>query len=60
MTPTKFVTTHKLGEFQLLREFVARSLWTPALLACDEAIASCEEKIMRLQELKTLIEEERG
>ena len=39
---------------------MTRSLWTPALLACDEAIASCEEKIMRLQELKTLIEEERG
>lgn len=58
MTAKEFITRNRLTEFQLLKDFVARGLKPPALVSCDEAIASCKTKILALKTLKKLIEEE--
>jgi hypothetical protein len=53
-----FINKNRLGEFQLLRDFVSRGLHAEAVKACDSAINTCETRISKLRELKELIRRE--
>lgn len=43
---------------QLLREFVSKGLWKPALDSCNESIKKREEDIDNLNQLKLMVEKQ--
>ncbi len=53
----KFIATHRL-QGDLLKKFVSRELWVPALGACEHTIIQQKEAIVRLEGLKTALQEE--
>ena len=59
MNLLKFMTAHRI-QGALLREFIGKELWKPAMLSCDEQIVAREKEIEKLRELKNLIEKEVG
>lgn len=58
MTAKEFIVKNRLEEFQLLKDFVSRGLTVPAFMACEDAITTCEKKVLALEELKIIIMEE--
>lgn len=55
----KFMIDNKLHD-ALLREFVSKDLWKPALQACDDAINVRKDDIVKLAELKNSLIDEVG
>ena len=53
----KFIQQHNLPG-GLLRDFVARELWTAACDACEAEIDRCREQVLRLAELKIKLRKE--
>ena len=53
----KFMLENKLPD-ALLREFIFKGLWGPAIQACDEAINKRKADILKLVELKLALQEE--
>jgi hypothetical protein len=53
----KFMNKNKLND-ALLREFVGKELWKPAVEACEEAINARKAEILKLVELKLALQEE--
>jgi len=59
MTLLKFMTTHRI-QGALLREFISKGLWKPAIVSCDSLIVEREMEIEKLKELKAMLEKEVG
>ena len=59
MNLLKFISTHRI-QGALLREFIGKELWKPAMMSCDEQIVAREKEIEKLRELRNLIEKEVG
>ena len=57
MNLLKFISTHRI-QGALLREFIGKELWKPAMMSCDEQIVAREKEIEKLRELRNLIEKE--
>jgi hypothetical protein len=55
----KFMSENKLKD-ALLKEFVGKGLWRPAIEACEEAINARKADILKLVELKLALQEEVG
>ena len=55
--PLNHIKHHQISD-ALLREFISKELWLPALMSCDEAIAKREGDIKALRELKRKIDNE--
>ena len=55
MTLLKFMTTNRI-QGALLREFISKELWKPAIVSCDSLIVERETEIEKLRELRNLIE----
>ncbi len=48
----KFMRDKALTRFQLLQEFVSKSLWKPALKSCEDSIEQCKKDLDNLTKLK--------
>jgi len=55
MNLLKFISTHRI-QGALLREFISKELWKPAIVSCDSLITEREMEIEKLRELRNLIE----
>jgi len=59
MNLLKFMTAHRI-QGALLREFIGKELWKPAIVSCDSLIVEREMEIEKLKELKAMLEKEVG
>ena len=59
MNLLKFISTHRI-QGALLREFIGKELWKPAIVSCDSLIVEREMEIEKLKELKAMLEKEVG
>ena len=59
MNLLKFISTHRI-QGALLREFISKGLWKPAIVSCDSLIVEREMEIEKLKELKAMLEKEVG
>ena len=59
MNLLKFIFTHRI-QGALLREFISKELWKPAMMSCDSLIVEREKEIEKLKELKAMLEKEVG
>ena len=57
MNLLKFMTTNRI-QGALLREFISKELWKPAVVSCDSLIVERETEIEKLKELKAMLEGE--
>ena len=57
MSLIKFMTVHRI-QGALLREFISKELWKPAIVSCDSLIVERETEIEKLKELKAMLEGE--
>lgn len=56
-TLLKFLTINRI-QGALLREFVSKGLWSPAINCCDSLIIEREKELEKLKELKKMLEGE--